>query len=236
MVARARPGQSGEVRDVSIPPSGLAGILHIPEGSRAVVVFAHGSGSSRFSPRNTAVAAALNHHALATLLLDLLTVDEEANRANVFNIELLADRLLDAVRWLDQDRTMARFAVGLFGSSTGAAAALMAAARLRNRIGAIVSRGGRPDLAGDAIDQVNAPTLFVIGGNDFGVIELNQDAFARLREPKAIEIVPGASHLFSEPGAIEQVTDHAARWFARYLTPMTPGAGSKAGQQHAVQR
>jgi len=229
MVARARPGRSSEVRDVSIPPRGLAGILHIPEGSRAVVVFAHGSGSSRFSPRNTAVAAALNHHALATLLLDLLTFDEEANRANVFNIELLADRLLDAVCWLDQDRTMAQFAVGLFGSSTGAAAALMAAARLRSRIGAIVSRGGRPDLAGDAIDQVNAPTLFVIGGNDFGVNELNQDAFARLREPKAIEIVPGASHLFSEPGALEQVTDHAARWFARYLTPMAPGAGSKAG-------
>jgi dienelactone hydrolase len=165
-----------------------------------------------------------------------LTFDEEANRANVFNIELLAGRLLDAVRWLDQDPTMARFALGLFGSSTGAAAALMAAARLRNRIGAIVSRGGRPDLAGDALDQVNAPTLFVIGGNDFGVIELNQAAFARLRGPKAMEIIPAASHLFPEPGAMEQVIDQAARWFGHHLTRSAPRAGPTTGQQHAVPR
>jgi putative phosphoribosyl transferase len=235
MVAGARPEQS-EVRDVSIPPSGLAGTLHIPAGSRALVVFAHGTGSSRFSPRNMAVAAALNRQAIATFLFDLLTSDEEEDRANVFNIELLAGRLIDSLRWLDRDPAMARFGLGLFGSSTGAAAALIAAARLRDRIGAIVSRGGRPDLAGDALDQVNAPTLLVVGGNDFAVIELNREAFARLREPKAIEIVPGASHLFPEPGALEQVTEHAARWFEQHLIGPAPRAGPKAGQQHAVQR
>jgi dienelactone hydrolase len=150
-------------------------------------------------------------------LFDLLTSAEEADRANIFNISLLANRLLDAVRWLDGQPVIANLPLGLFGASTGAAAALVAAEKLPHRVGAVVSRGGRPDLAGNALDRVRAPTLLVVGGADFGVIELNEQAFARLREPKALEIVPGASHLFPEPGALEAVIGHAARWFDRHL-------------------
>ncbi|MGO8797824.1 MAG: dienelactone hydrolase family protein [Roseiarcus sp.] len=215
--------------EVSIPPLGLAGTLIVPAGARALVVFVHGSGSSRFSPRNRAVADALNERAFATLLFDLLTEEEEANRANVFDIVLLAERLAQAVAWTDRDSRLRRLPLGLFGASTGAAAALVAAARLKGRIGAVVSRGGRPDLAGSALDGLETPTLLIVGGADFGVIELNEEALARLRGPKAIEIVPGATHLFPEPGALEAVTAHAARWFEAYLTnggaqrPRTPG-------------
>jgi putative phosphoribosyl transferase len=208
---------SPEVREVSIPPLGLAGILRIPAGARALVVFVHGSGSSRLSPRNTKVAEGLNRHGLATLLFDLLTEQEEEDRANVFDIGLLAARLADAIEWLSREPVAARLPIGLFGASTGAAAALVGAARLRRRIGAIVSRGGRPDLAGHVLDQICMPTLLIVGGIDFGVIELNEEALARLRGPKALEIVPGASHLFSEPGTLEAVIDHAAAWFTRYL-------------------
>ena len=162
-------------------------------------MFAHGSGSSRFSPRNTAVAEALNEEGIATLLFDLLTMEEEADRANVFNIPLLAERLVHVVRWLGRESAAGALPLGLFGASTGAAAALVAAARLGDRVGAVVSRGGRPDLAGDALDQIRTPTLLIVGGGDFGVIELNEQAFARLRGPKSLEIVPGASHLFPEP-------------------------------------
>ncbi|MGO9008025.1 MAG: dienelactone hydrolase family protein [Beijerinckiaceae bacterium] len=215
-----------ESRDVRVPPIGLAGTLRIPQQAHAVVVFAHGSGSSRFSPRNMVVAEALNTHGFATLLFDLLTSEEEEDRANVFNIALLAERLVDAVHWLDRD--FPARGLGLFGASTGAAAALVAAARLGDRVGAIVSRGGRPDLAGDALDEIRTPTLLIVGGLDEVVIELNKQALVRLRGPKALEIVPGASHLFPEPGTLEAVIVHAARWFARYLAGSPSGAAGTA--------
>ena len=210
---------ASESRDVRISPIGLAGILQKPKNAYGLVVFAHGSGSSRLSPRNTFVARALNDRGIATLLFDLLTSAEEANRANVFNIPLLADRLVDAVRWLDEQESIANLPLGVFGASTGAAAALVAAAKLPGRVSAVVSRGGRPDLAGNALDTVQAPTLLIVGGADFGVIELNEQALARLRGVKALEIVPRASHLFPEPGALEAVIDHAAAWFEQHLRP-----------------
>jgi len=210
-----------EICDVRIPPIGLAGTLRIPENAAALVAFAHGSGSSRFSPRNMEVAEGLNRQGFGTLLFDLLTSEEESDRANVFDIALLAERLIDAVIWLERESPASRFRLGLFGSSTGAAAALVAAARLGDRISAVVSRGGRPDLAGNFLEQVQTPTLLIVGGTDFGVIELNEEALMRLKGPKALEIVPGASHLFPEPGALNAVIDHAARWFSRYLTAST---------------
>jgi putative phosphoribosyl transferase len=205
------------VREVEIPPIGLAGALHVPSEARALVIFAHGSGSSRFSSRNRAVAAALNDRRIGTLLFDLLTSQEEGDRANVFNIELLAQRLVDAVHFVEREPSLSGLSLGFFGASTGAAAALAAAAQLGDRIGAIVSRGGRPDLAGAALDRIRTPTLLIVGGADFGVIELNEQAFAMLQGRKALEIVPGASHLFPEPGALEAVIDHATRWFERHL-------------------
>jgi fermentation-respiration switch protein FrsA (DUF1100 family) len=206
-----------ETRDVRIPPLGLAGRLNTSEAALGLVVFVHGSGSSRLSPRNVAVADALNARGFDTLLFDLLTSAEELDRTNVFDIPLLADRLVDVVRWVGEQPSVGRLPLGLFGASTGAAAALVAAARLPHQVGAVVSRGGRPDLAGDALDQVRAPTLLIVGGADAGVIELNEQALARLRDPKALEIVPNATHLFPEPGALEAVIDHAARWFERHL-------------------
>jgi pimeloyl-ACP methyl ester carboxylesterase len=216
---RTRSGVTSatEIREVSIPPLGLAGILCIPDDARALVVFAHGSGSSRLSPRNTKVAQGLNHHGLATLLFDLLTEQEEADRANVFDIGLLAARLGEAIAWLDRESCAAGFPIGLFGASTGAAAALVAAVRLSGRIGAVVSRGGRPDLAGPLLDQICVPTLLIVGGIDFAVVELNEEALARFRGPKALQIVPGASHLFPEPGTLDAVIEHAAQWFTHYL-------------------
>lgn len=216
-----------DIRDVAIPPFGLSGTLRVPSAAFALVVFAHGSGSSRLSPRNIAVAIALNGHGMATLLFDLLTPEEEANRANVFDIPLLAERLIDAVHWAEEQSLLAKLPLGLFGASTGAAAALVAAAKLSHRVGAVVSRGGRPDLAADSLDQVRAPTLLIVGGDDSGVIELNEEALARLRAPKALEIVPGASHLFPEPGALEAVIDHAARWFGQHLAPTTAVGGKR---------
>lgn len=218
---RHEPKRSSIMREVEIPPVGLAGVLYVPGGARSLVVFAHGSGSSRFSARNRAVADALNDRRIGTLLFDLLTSQEEASRANVFDIALLAQRLVDAVRFIDRDPALSRLSLGLFGASTGAAAALAASARLDGRIGAIVSRGGRPDLAGDILDQIRTPTLLIVGGADFGVIELNRQALARLQGPKAMEIVPGATHLFPEPGALEAVIDHATRWFERNLLGMS---------------
>ena len=204
-------------REVIIGPLGLAGTLHLPASAHGLVVFAHGSGSSRFSPRNMAVAKSLNVQGIATLLFDLLTPAEEQERANVFNIPLLAERLIDVVHWIDRRPELARLPLGLFGASTGAAAALVAAARLGARVGAVVSRGGRPDLAGSALNDVTAPTLLIVGGLDFGVIELNEQALARLRAPKAIEIVPDATHLFPEPGALDVVIELATRWFKMQL-------------------
>jgi len=199
------------------PPIGLGGSLQIPKNAGALVVFAHGSGSSRLSPRNIAVARALNDLSIATLLFDLLTPAEEADRANVFDIALLTDRLVDAVRWLDREASLAKLPLGLFGASTGAAAALVTAAKLPHRVGAVVSRGGRPDLAGDALDIVSAPTLLIVGGADYRVIELNEQALARLRAPKSLELVPEATHLFPEPGALEAVIRLTANWFTHYL-------------------
>lgn len=219
-----------EVREIRVPPIGLSGTLHIPERAYAIVVFAHGSGSSRFSPRNRAVADALNRQGVATLLFDLLTEREEANRANVFDIALLAERLVHVVDWLSRQSDRRNLPLGVFGASTGAAAALVAAARLGERVGAVVSRGGRPDLAGDALDQVRAPTLLIVGGNDFGVIELNEQAFARLKGPKALEIIPGASHLFPEPGALEAVIEHAEGWFRRHLGTGLSAPAESAGR------
>jgi putative phosphoribosyl transferase len=204
--------------DVVIPPLGLAGRLNVPKDPLGLIVFVHGSGSSHLSPRNLAVAEALNGRGFATLLFDLLTRAEEDDRANVFDIPLLAERLVDVVRWLDgQGPLIAQLPIGLFGASTGAAAALVAAARLPNRVRAVVSRGGRADLAGDALPRVRAPTLLVVGGDDFGVVALNEKAMALLEAPKAMEIVVGATHLFPESGALEAVIGHAARWFERYV-------------------
>ena len=220
---RSKPAEGAssltEARTVSISPIGLAGTLRIPARAGALVVFAHGSGSSRLSSRNMAVAEGLNAHGIARLLFDLLTSDEEADRANVFDIPLLAGRVVDAVDWISHEPLTRTLRLGLFGASTGAAAALVAATRLGDgeKSGAIVSRGGRPDLAGDVLDQIYTPTLLIVGGVDYVVIELNEGAFARLRGPKALEIVPGASHLFPERGALEFVIDHAAHWFQRYL-------------------
>ena len=202
---------------VTIGPLRLAGDLNLPAGAGALILFAHGSGSSRLSPRNRAVAAALNQRGMATLLFDLLTPGEEADRRNVFDIPLLAERLIAVVDWIEEQDALARLPLGLFGASTGAAAALVAAARLGKRIGAVVSRGGRPDMAADVLDQVIAPTLLIVGGFDDVVIELNEKAYALLRAEKALEIVPGATHLFPEPGALERVIVLAGDWFAAHL-------------------
>jgi dienelactone hydrolase len=201
----------------------LEGLLCAPDGASGLVIFAHGSGSGRLSPRNMAVADALNRRGLATLLFDLLTDAEAADRRNVFDIPLLADRLVQAVVWARADPALARLPIGLFGASTGAAAALVAAAQLGDGVGAVVSRGGRPDLAGHALEEVRAPTLLIVGGDDYGVIELNEQALERLAGPKALHIVPGASHLFPEPGALEAVMTLAGDWFQSRLG-QRPGA------------
>ena len=204
-------------REVIIGPLGLAGTLHLPASASALVVFAHGSGSSRFSPRNIAAANAFNARGMATLLFDLLTPDEERDRSNVFDIQLLAGRLIEVVHWIDSDPELVSLPLGLFGASTGAAAALVAAAHLGAHVGAVVSRGGRPDLAGAALERVTAPTLLIVGGLDYDVIELNEQAFTHLTAPKAIEIVPGATHLFTEQGTLELAIAYAERWFQTHL-------------------
>src|SRR5437667_11615156 len=201
----------------------LSGNLTIPGNATGLVLFAHGSGSSRHSPRNQFVAHTLNDAGLATLLFDLLTPDEEATdiytREHRFNIALLAERLVHGTTWAKQQEQTRDLRVGYFGSSTGGAAALVAAAEISEDVGAVVSRGGRPDLAGDALPKVKAPTLLIVGGDDDVVIELNQGALAQLRCEKEIAIVPGATHLFEEPGTLEQVAALARDWFERYLSP-----------------
>jgi dienelactone hydrolase len=197
----------------------LEGRLTIPEDARGLVLFAHGSGSSRLSPRNRFVAAALGHDGLATLLVDLLTPEEDEVDAHTasfrFDIHLLAARLVGVTDWLARREEARHLKLGYFGSSTGAAAALFAA--VERTVGAIVSRGGRPDLAGPALDAVRAPTLLVVGGADDRVLELNTRALERLRCEKRLDIVPGATHLFEEPGALERVARLAGDWFVRYL-------------------
>lgn len=241
LAAAARTGsQSAEVpipavadpaparREVSIPVPGgerIAGDLILPEQARGIVVFAHGSGSSRHSPRNRDVAASLNADGLATLLIDLLTVEEEGWRGNVFDIELLAQRLVAATGWVDDQPDLAPLGLGYFGASTGAGAALWAAADLGERVGAVVSRGGRPDLAAPRLGEVRAPTLLIVGGRDPIVIDLNRDALSQLHCEACLEIVPGATHLFEEPGALRTVAQLAADWFVRRLGPSQPPSG-----------
>jgi putative phosphoribosyl transferase len=199
----------------------LPGNLHLPEGAGALVLFAHGSGSSRHSPRNQFVARILNDAGLATLLFDLLTQDEEAidmqTREHRFNINLLADRLVHATKWAKQQPQTRDLRIGYFGSSTGGAAALVAAVDVPQDVGAVVSRGGRPDLAGEALPKVQAPTLLIVGGNDDIVIELNEQARDRMHCEVKLEIIPGATHLFEEPGTLEKVAKLASDWFSLHL-------------------
>ncbi|MEU2055492.1 phosphoribosyltransferase family protein [Streptomyces bungoensis] len=219
---RHRPAAGGcEDREVEIPAGAvwLRGRLTLPEGATGVVAFVHGSGSSRHSPRNRFVATGLNRAGLGTLLFDLLTEDEERDRANVFDIDLLAGRLGGVTGWLREQPGTAGLALGYFGASTGAAAALWAAAEPGTRPAAVVSRGGRPDLAGPRLPEVTAPTLLVVGGADRLVLDLNRQAQARLRCENRLEVVPGATHLFEEPGTLERVTELARDWFTDHMAP-----------------
>jgi dienelactone hydrolase len=196
----------------------LDGELILPPSAKGVVLFAHGSGSSRFSPRNTYVAEVLQQRGIGTLLFDLLTREEDQNYATRFDITLLTQRLLAATKWLQSNPGTQSLNLGYFGASTGAAAALQAAAQMGDKISAVVSRGGRPDLAGEAaLRQVTAPTLLIVGGADYGVIELNQQADALLSCKKMLTLVPGATHLFEEPGTLQQAAKIAADWFAQNL-------------------
>lgn len=217
--APAASPQQVSRRQVSIPPLDLPGELAVPEAARGLVLFAHGSGSSRLSPRNRAVADDLNARGFATLLFDLLTPAEAADRKNVFDISLLADRIVEAVLYAAGEPDVSDLPLGLFGASTGGGAALVAAAELTDRIAAVVSRGGRPDLAGSRLADVRAASLLIVGGEDHPVIEANRQALAALRGEKHLEIVPGAGHLFEEPGTLEAVAQHACAWFARHLKP-----------------
>jgi putative phosphoribosyl transferase len=212
---------------IALGPVTLEGNLNLLAGVRGIVLFAHGSGSSRHSPRNRHVARLLNEAKLATLLIDLLTAEEEAIDLQTaqlrFDIGLLAERLVGATDWLTQYPDTRALRIGCFGSSTGAAAALVAAAERKQHVGAVVSRGGRPDLAGSAVlARVDAPTLLIVGGYDIPVIELNREAFARLRCEKQLMIVPRATHLFEEPGALDEVARLAGAWFERHLFPAEP--------------
>lgn len=204
-------------------PVTLEGDLGIPEDAEGIVLFAHGSGSGRYSPRNRRVAQLLREAGLATLLIDLLTPDEEEvdlrTRHLRFDIRLLADRIAGATDWLSQNPDTQDLRIGYFGASTGAGAALVAAAENPGAVGAIVSRGGRPDLAGEALPGVAAPTLLIVGERDVPVIEMNREAMEHIRAEKRLEIVPEATHLFEEPGALEEVARLAAGWFVRYLSP-----------------
>jgi dienelactone hydrolase len=212
------PLRDDEVRIVTgrVP---IAGHLTIPENPRGIVLFAHGSGSSRHSPRNRYVAEVLNKAGVGTLLIDLLAPYEERNRANVFDINLLASRLVDVTGWLTTQPDVAMLPVGYFGASTGAGAALAAAADPRVKVEAVVSRGGRPDLAGSALTNVRAPTLLIVGGRDEVVLELNRQAQAAIPGQCELIVVPGATHLFEEPGTLERVAELARDWFVNHLVP-----------------
>ncbi len=226
---RSNPVPDGSGGEYVTIPAGwvnLEGDLTIPRAARAVVLFAHGSGSSRHSPRNQAVARQLNAAGLGTLLMDLLTPEEEAielrGGMQRFDIDLLAERLVHAIDWLTISDGTSALPISLFGASTGAAAAPVAAAMRPLAVGAIVSRGGRPDLAGPALPEVRAPTLLIVGGNDEQVIALNRQAYAQLKCEKRLDIVPGATHLFEEPGTLEQVAQLATEWFLHHLQPPRP--------------
>ena len=222
-MAQAMKTAVAKARDVQLRSGAvmLNGDLSIPAGAKGVVLFAHGSGSSRHSPRNQFVARTIREAGVGTLLFDLLTREEEAVDMYTaelrFDIGLLATRLIDATYWIKGELNYLN--VGYFGSSTGGGAALVAAARLGDSVGAVVSRGGRPDLAGDALPKVKSPTLLIVGGLDYPVIEMNKAALSRMHCEKELKIVPGATHLFEEPGTLEQVADLAAGWFQRQLVP-----------------
>jgi putative phosphoribosyl transferase len=209
--------ETAHAGEVTVGTHALPGELQVPERAGALVVFAHGSGSSRASPRNRRVAAVLQQRRLATLLFDLLTEPEQADRGKVFDIELLAERLAEALDWIEQQPALAGLRVGLFGASTGAGAALVAAASRPARVGAVVSRGGRPDLAANCLPRVSAPTLLIVGSADTEVLDLNRQAFRLLGCNKRLEVVPDATHLFQEPGALRSVADLAAAWFESHL-------------------
>lgn len=195
----------------------LEGSLEIPEGAKGIVLFAHGSGSSRHSPRNNYVARVLRDNGLGTLLLDLLTPEEDLDYEMRFNIDLLSERLLAATKWLMQEDEAKELNIGYFGASTGAAAAIETAAAMGDKVSAVVSRGGRPDLAWPYLDSIKAPTLLIVGGYDDVVIGLNEKAFREINAVKKMEIVPGATHLFEEPGTLEAVAELASAWFVKYL-------------------
>ena len=202
---------------IPIDSTKLEGSLSLPIQARGLVVFAHGSGSSQFSPRNNFVARILREAGIGTLLIDLLTEEEDTVYQTRFNIDLLTERLLQATRWSQKQQRTKDLVIGYFGASTGAAAALKAAAAEGSKIGAVVSRGGRPDLAKEALVLVQSPALLIVGGNDDIVIELNREAYGRLKGKKQLVIVPGATHLFEEPGALEEVARLATDWFKQYL-------------------
>jgi len=223
MVKKSTPESIANTVRVAAGRVTLEGNLNVPAGARGLVLFAHGSGSSRHSPRNRYVAGVLQEAGLGTLLVDLLTPDEEAvdvRTANLrFDIGLLAERLVGATDWLAENPDTQGLKVGYFGASTGGGAALVAAADRPDRVGAVVSRGGRPDLAGPSLVLVRAPTLLIVGGRDIPVIAMNREALMQLRCEKRLEIVPGATHLFEEPGALEEVARLAERWFRQHLMP-----------------
>ena len=210
----------------------LKGHLGIPVSPLGMAVFAHGSGSGRFSPRNNFVARFLQQGRITTLLIDLLTPDEAEDRRKVFDIDLLADRVLAAKAWLEQDDRTKDLGIGYFGASTGAGAALQAAARDPSSIQAIVSRGGRPDLAEAYLPSVTAPTMLIVGGDDEPVIEMNRVAYRLLSCPKQLVIVPGASHLFEEPGTLEQVAEHALAWFQQHVHPVKHKSTGAQTKEH----
>jgi putative phosphoribosyl transferase len=210
------PDAHAELRAIAVGRWALPGDLRLPAHPRGLVIFAHGSGSSRLSPRNRRVADALTTAGFASLLMDLLSDDEAVDRAKVFDIDLLAERLVGAIDWAGGQESLAGLPIALFGASTGAAAALQAAAARPKRVAAVISRGGRPDLAFDALSQVKAPTLLVVGGRDTEVLDLNRAALERLAGIAALRIVPGATHLFEEPGALDEVARLAADWCSQY--------------------
>ncbi len=217
-------GENSESIDVLIEPRGLEGILRLPRRPMGLIIFAHGSGSSRFSPRNSLVARQLSNHGFATLLFDLLTAGEEQDRRNVFDIPLLSSRVGEAVGWAATSSYVQQLPIGLFGASTGAAAALAAAANEPGLVTAVVSRGGRPDLAGEALVRVKAATLLIVGGLDYDVLELNRRALRLLQCEKRIDVVPGATHLFEEPGTLEAVVEASIDWFSAYLVGNEQGS------------
>ncbi|MEW6067782.1 MAG: alpha/beta hydrolase [Nitrospirota bacterium] len=208
---------SSELIHIPTDSAILEGILDLPREAQALVIFAHGSGSSRHSKRNKYVAQVIREAGLGTLLFDLLTKEEDAIYENRFDIPLLSERLLAATLWIKEQPKTRKLNIGYFGASTGAAAALLAAVAPSSEVNAIVSRGGRPDLAEQALQYINAPTLLIVGGNDYGVIQLNQQAYKLIKAEKELQIIRGASHLFEEPGKLEQVARLSSEWFKRHL-------------------